>query len=397
MSFGMKRGFLKQTAQEPSSRPVQPRTPQVSGTCQVYSETPYIMVADSMVPSFLILPSKNDARMAIVHSLDSVQTISKLPLWNDPWPSSPNDLPFEIKRCEKGMGMFARRAILQAEVIMRERAVYVVPHRLGGTPEQIEAFYDESLAGLSPSARASILSLHNCHPETTGGSHVRGLVQTNAFPISLSHTTGKLCGLFPILCRANHDCTPNAIYSSLTDSFTAVFRAVRAIAAGEEITVAYTSLTAPRVQRQRLLSEQYRFTCSCRTCSLPAVRAGPSDARRQAIGEFLATIPEGTSLARIKLLLSWAEEEGLVDAAWELCEPGLKIARKEGSHTEAIRFGFSWVKYIRLLEGDEGLGLGQETTVSLAGVQAMLDDEHLDDLTRRFATLFPFAFEILMR
>ncbi|KAJ6631446.1 hypothetical protein B0H10DRAFT_1658749, partial [Mycena sp. CBHHK59/15] len=68
---------------------------------------------------------------------------------------------------------------------------------------------------------------------------------------------------FPRLSRANHDCAPNAHYFFCRESFTGRFHALRRIGAGEEITVAYTDLAAPRAQRQADLLAKYRFVCSC--------------------------------------------------------------------------------------------------------------------------------------
>ncbi|KAJ7463077.1 hypothetical protein B0H11DRAFT_1690369, partial [Mycena galericulata] len=63
--------------------------------------------------------------------------------------------------------------------------------------------------------------------------------------------------------KANHDCTPNAHYSFCAQTFTGRFHAVRPIPEGEQITIGYTDLLAPRKRRQEDLSAKYRFACAC--------------------------------------------------------------------------------------------------------------------------------------
>ncbi len=64
-------------------------------------------------------------------------------------------------------------------------------------------------------------------------------------------------GLYPVGAMINHSCTPNAM-----QSFTGrriVFRAIKTIAAGEEVTISYVELAATRAERRAALLAGYCF------------------------------------------------------------------------------------------------------------------------------------------
>ena len=65
----------------------------------------------------------------------------------------------------------------------------------------------------------------------------------------------------------NHSCEPNlGVHSSMTDmGGSVVFYAKRDIAAGTELTIAYTH-DAPLELRQMQLRAQYGFECKCSKC-----------------------------------------------------------------------------------------------------------------------------------
>lgn len=301
--------------------------------------------------------------MVVVDSLEGVQTISKWGLWDEPWPSPPLDPPFVIQDSgEKGLGMFARRPIARGELIMLERPVYVAQRTLEVHSDQKKAFYPAALAGLSPAAQASITSLRNAQPASDDVGHVRGVVLTNALAAKMPHTAEPFPALFPHLCRANHDCTPNAHYSFCKESFTGQFVAVRPIEEGEEITNGYTDLMASRARRQEDLSVRYKFACACKTCCLPPALAAASDMKREAIGAYITSmqgtrIPPGASLPRVKELIRWAEEDGLIEGASVLAISARRLAQREGDHSEELRLTVNAMCHIRALEGNSAPGI----------------------------------------
>jgi SET and MYND domain-containing protein len=71
-------------------------------------------------------------------------------------------------------------------------------------------------------------------------------------------------GFDPIVCSANHSCDPNTVV--VFNQPALVIRALRPIAAGEEIFIKYIDITNPRSVRQAELLDQYYFTCKCSKC-----------------------------------------------------------------------------------------------------------------------------------
>ncbi|KAJ7496732.1 hypothetical protein FB451DRAFT_1456312 [Mycena latifolia] len=373
MAFGMKRGFLSMTRNKGASierdaERIANTTDtrfQFSNVCRVYSESPRIVLADhriSNVSYFLFLPAK-DANIVFVDSLEGVQAISKWPLWDKPRLVPPLNPPFVIQDCgEKGVGMFVRRPIARGELIMLERPVYVAHPKVSVHSDQKTAFYEAALAGLSPATQATITSLRNAQPLTPEVSHVRGVLLTNALHAVVSHpyaeTAARHTALFPTLCRANHACTPNAHFFFCTETFAGRLHALRRIVAGEEITVGYTDLAAPRAQRRADLA-RYAFECACATCGLPEAA---SDARRVAIGAYLMRMklggktPAGAELAQVEELVHAAEDEGLVECASVLAISALRLAQHDGDHAAVLRLTVDAMNYVRALEGNDSAG-----------------------------------------
>lgn len=63
--------------------------------------------------------------------------------------------------------------------------------------------------------------------------------------------------------------------------------AIRPITAGEEITITYTSLEAPRETRRQRLKLMYKFDCACQSCNIRGEQAiRESDARRKYIATW---------------------------------------------------------------------------------------------------------------
>ncbi|KAJ7725631.1 hypothetical protein DFH07DRAFT_970770 [Mycena maculata] len=403
MVFGMKRGFLKPSDRGDSPAPSKIKSTanafdassrlndgrpqsqfQFSETCRLYCENPLIVLADYRRPSqscLLFLPPKN-ADIVVVDSLESVVTISKWQLWKEPRPAPPPDPPFVIQNAgEKGHGMFARRPIARGELIVLERPVYVSPRIVEVNPDQKKVFYNATLAGLSRTAQTSILSLHNAEPGTEDVGHIRGVILTNALAVRMPHTEERYPGLFPHLCKANHDCTPNAHYSFCVHTFTGRFHAVRPIPEGKEITIGYTDLLAPRIQRQEELSARYKFGCACATCRLPPVLAAVSDTKRLSIASYFesmktSNIPQGASLARVKELVRWAEEDYLIEAASILAISGLRLARRDGDQTETLMFTVNAINHVRALEGNDSASvatLASRLGLSIQDLTLILD------------------------
>ncbi|PBK64986.1 hypothetical protein ARMSODRAFT_842231, partial [Armillaria solidipes] len=59
--------------------------------------------------------------------------------------------------------------------------------------------------------------------------------------VDLNH----VIGIFPLLSRANHDCTSNSHHFFKFSSFTGEFCTMRDILRGDEVTISYTYVLAP--------------------------------------------------------------------------------------------------------------------------------------------------------
>lgn len=157
--------------------------------------------------------------------------------------------------------MVARRPIAMGELIALERPLVVSRTDVAIAEDQSKTgvFYRAALSGLSPATRSTIMSLRNSFgPEQ---EPILGTLLTNYQPVTIPDAPdAEYSGLFPTLCRANHDCSPNANFFFNSRSFTGQFHAVRAIAKGEEITALYCELAASRQERRAELQEHYKVS-----------------------------------------------------------------------------------------------------------------------------------------
>ncbi len=263
---------------------------------QIVSPNPYIVrfdERDESAPCFLYLPpGRND--MVFVDSLSNINTVVSWPVWK----ARPQASPLGVFRAQtlegKGVGLVATRLIAAGELICTERPIYVTRYGLqvpwapnrtlaGAKPEGV--FYSAALNGLSEDVSEKFYALQNAYPPTY--DLVPGILNTNCLSITIGEAyTSDYFGCFPTLSRLNHDCRPNAKYMFDKEIFEGQVRAMRNIQPGQEITIPYTQLAAPREERQRSLFANRCFVCACGTCSLPPDRQRESDARREKIREL---------------------------------------------------------------------------------------------------------------
>ncbi|XP_072546320.1 histone-lysine N-methyltransferase SMYD3 [Salminus brasiliensis] len=89
-------------------------------------------------------------------------------------------------------------------------------------------------------------------------------VTCNCFSISNGELQDVGVGLYPSLSLLNHDCRPNCVMVFLGKKLQ--LRAVQNIQPNEELTISYTEVLAPRVERRAQLQQQYHFVCQCQRC-----------------------------------------------------------------------------------------------------------------------------------
>ena len=87
-------------------------------------------------------------------------------------------------------------------------------------------------------------------------------------------------GLYLDASLINHSCEPNSVVSFRGRKL--CVRALRPLGAGEELSIAYTELYAPRYERRSKMVSKKGFTCRCPRCTAPFA-AGRGDALLSAI------------------------------------------------------------------------------------------------------------------
>lgn len=122
---------------------------------------------------------------------------------------------------------------------------------------------------------------------------------------------------FPPSSRFNHDCRPNVAFH-VTANMGHVTHAVRDIAPGEELSIAYTDAMAPSAQRRGHLKFAWGFECSCAACA----RGNAADEAVQAITALEARLSDVSSMitrSMVDDLVRMYEREGLhvkMGGAW---------------------------------------------------------------------------------
>lgn len=137
-------------------------------------------------------------------------------------------------------------------------------------------------------------------------------------------------GLYLVAAQLNHSCRPNAVFyldpnapggdaaagaSALTRA-PLIVRTVTDVAAGEELTLAYTELLQPRAARKDWLQQHYLFDCACVRCETENTASGDPLAQHAA-GATPGAVAEAESAfaalpwdATASALQGWLEGEG---------------------------------------------------------------------------------------
>ena len=97
-------------------------------------------------------------------------------------------------------------------------------------------------------------------------NHVIGVIEVNAFEVSLgpSGQTGR--GVFPLLAKLNHGCVSNCRYINVEEGRVMECRATVVVRAGEEVRDHYVSPLQSTVRRREGLKVGWYFSCECERC-----------------------------------------------------------------------------------------------------------------------------------
>ncbi|KAG5973099.1 hypothetical protein E4U56_005299 [Claviceps arundinis] len=226
--------------------------------------------------------------------------------------SSSVDVPlYEIKDLPgKGRGLMARVSIPKGTRILVEKPLVIAASQTSSVTA-MEKGIENQLRQLSEKKAGQFFCLHNSFrgvlPPFTG------TVQTNALACGEG---SSISAVYPTLCLINNACRPNCQQTWNQEAKHETIHAIRDIAAGEEITIAYIP-SSSSAQRRHYLKEKFRFDCACEMCVLPAADIQASDDRRAEMESHDRTIanplqmmtqPE-KSLAHCRSMLKLLDEE----------------------------------------------------------------------------------------
>ncbi|KZV74907.1 SET domain-containing protein [Peniophora sp. CONT] len=265
----------------------------------------------------------------------------------------PPKIVYKVRAVEgRGLGVFATENIKAGDLILAERPLLIkraadyAYGRSGLSQEEmlrasfvhLEKNMEYLCSRMSPEALKSFKSLYNSH-QTDGSGPLTGILRTNGFGLGINDPTaqaddttkGAYTCVGAVASRFNHNCSPSASYNFNVPSFSMEIHAVRPIAKGEEITVAYTTLAVPAATRQVDL-KPYGFACSCPACKDPAT----SDKERaRVLTCLLPKTSQGVKYA--EEALAAYEATGLQDLPRyiELLRRVAQINRKKSNKTRA--------------------------------------------------------------
>ncbi|KAF2807047.1 SET domain-containing protein [Mytilinidion resinicola] len=208
----------------------------------------------------------------------------------------------------KGKGLIATKDIPKGTRIISEKPI-IASGRHVADMEQLQIRICQQVSSLSEGQQREFFSMDNIYPYTNSTERWRGIFRTNALRI------GPVLdeeGIFFKACRINHACDNNAqnFWNENLNQLT--IHAVRDIRKGEEITISYLGSRRNRRARQEELWENFKFTCSCRLCSLPPDQSRDSDSKLDRIHELDCIIDQGGVpglVSSARRMLSYIDEQ----------------------------------------------------------------------------------------
>lgn len=157
----------------------------------------------------------------------------------------------EIRNTEaKGLGIFALRDLEPGTILLSEAPIVT----LIDTGSRADPL-DVAVNALSPSKKASFLSLHH-FSRNKNESVSRSIVYSNGYSIKDDLATG----VFETASRINHSCVPNSHYLWKESIGRMVFWNRFKLLEGEEVTVDYG-------HKKKYLEKIYGFECQCGGCT----------------------------------------------------------------------------------------------------------------------------------
>jgi len=166
------------------------------------------------------------------------------------------------------MGVIAIGPIAKGEVVLSEAPLFT--QQLGWNMRTIV----QSLFFKTADEKRQFLELKNCHQGKL--LLYMGIFKTNALPCGNNDRRARAskAGLFLQGSRFNSSCVPNVNNYWNERRQVIEFRALKVIAEGDELCIAYTAEMKSRASRQSELRGNFGFECRCATSYAQATIGG---------------------------------------------------------------------------------------------------------------------------
>ncbi|KAI0065777.1 SET domain-containing protein [Artomyces pyxidatus] len=240
-----------------------------------------------------------------------------------------------------GLGLIVTEDHAPGSVIVWECPLLVMPMEVledpfpGDTIQPAVGHLDDDTARL-------YRRLYNCFPSRGDEKEdLCNIMKTNGIGVGLLPGYDEpYTAVYADICRINHSCSPNAIYTWDLQSFRGEVRASRLIKKGEQVFITYVDNREPYDVRQQQLQNTYNFTCACPACSLSEAERKRSDVRRGVLSKiwrsspdddveawmFDLKLPDDLIIKRFLRYADMMEQEMLSDAQWIFIARALVMA-----------------------------------------------------------------------
>jgi hypothetical protein len=169
----------------------------------------------------------------------------------------------------KGIGIVATAPITAWTLILAERPLLIVPRAVvtGSPTPALNACVAAEVSKLTKPKQDAFRSLHDAKIDPPSvSSPLLSIIKTNGFGLGGSAVS---TGVFEVISRFNHSCSPNATFLWNESVGHTEVRACVDISVGDEITINYLSsdmFNQPHPVRQADLKRRYGFVCKCSIC-----------------------------------------------------------------------------------------------------------------------------------
>ncbi|KAK4701775.1 cytochrome c oxidase subunit 5b, partial [Phenoliferia sp. Uapishka_3] len=138
----------------------------------------------------------------------------------------------------------------------------------------------------------------------------------NTYPSAPVSKSSPGVGIFPILSRVAHSCTPNSNFHWEATLGRMILNAIRPIAATERLSITLVDPFLPSIDRKAFLRQRFGYECECAACRQDSEGTRMSDARRTRVRIIFQEMPYQTKpqtvLRRVEEAINLLNEEGLL-------------------------------------------------------------------------------------